>query len=277
MSDVQVFHHQAMATHFQVRLAGPDPAYAAQTAQAAFTLADGLEAQLSRFRTGSDISRIARLAPGESLRVSEAVFACLEIAWRMELATRGAFSATAAALPSQGAAPQWTLLPEKSSVRCDRGRVEFDLGAIGKGFALDRMAELLREWDWPAFLLNAGGSSILAGDAPSGRAGWSCGLGEDNASVRYWLTKVSLSGSGLAVKGKHIVDPRTGRSARRENRAWALCDSAAESDALSTACMVWAETERVEILAAEKSWRVFLEEGGGVRSFGNRPLPPLAL
>ena len=277
MATIHHFRHHAMATHFEVRLAGVDAKYAAQAALASFDLIDDLESRLSRFRPGSEVRRIEALQPGEAMRLSPAVFACLEIAWRMELATRGAFSATAAALPSQGAAPQWTLLPEKSSVRCDRGRVEFDLGAIGKGFALDRMAELLREWDWPAFLLNAGGSSILAGDAPSGRAGWSCGLGEDNASVRYWLTKVSLSGSGLAVKGKHIVDPRTGRSARRENRAWALCDSAAESDALSTACMVWAETERVEILAAEKSWRVFLEEGGGVRSFGNRPLPPLAL
>ena len=130
-------------------------------------------------------------------------------------ATGGAFSATPAALKSQPATPLWTLLPEEFSIRCDRGKLEFDLGAIGKGFALDRMAEVLREWDCPAFLLVAGGSSILAGDPPADNTGWSCGLGDDNSPQRYWLTNCSLSGSGLAVKGQHIFDPRTGQPAQR--------------------------------------------------------------
>jgi len=274
MTDIHIFNHNAMATHFQARIAGEDKTYAAQTAQAAFALVDELEALLSRFRASSDISQIAQLAPGESLRVSEPVFACLELAARMELATRGAFSITAAALRSQPSPPQWTL--QNFFVRCDHGKPEFDLGAIGKGFALDRMAELLREWSCPAFLLVAGGSSILAGEAPAARPGWSCGLGEDNSPCRYWLKNVSLSGSGLAVKGKHILDPRTGQPAQRQNRAWALCDTAAESDALSTACMVLAEAEIAEILAAEKSWLVFLEENGNARPLGQRALPTLA-
>ena len=272
MSEIHVFHHNAMATQFQVRIAGEEKTYAAQTAQAAFALVDALESQLSRFRASSDISQIAALAPGETLRVSEPVFSCLALAQRMEQATRGAFSVTAAALQSQPAPPQWTL--RDFSVGCAAGRPELDLGAIGKGFALDRMAEVLREWSCPAFLLVAGGSSILAGDAPTDRPGWSCGLGEDGSPCRYWLKQVSLSGSGLAVKGRHILDPRTGRPSERQNRAWALCDSAAESDALSTACMVLAEVEIAEILAAEKNWLVFLEENGNARPLGNRALPP---
>jgi thiamine biosynthesis lipoprotein len=193
----------------------------------------------------------------------------------MELATHGAFSVAAAALQSQSALPQWTL--RDFSVRCDSGKLEFDLGAIGKGFALDRAAEVLREWSCPTFLLVAGGSSILAGDAPADMAGWSCGLGDDNSPRRYWLKNASLSGSGLAVKGKHILDPRTGQPAQRQNRAWALCDTAAESDALSTACMVLDEAEVGEILAVEKSWLVFLEENGNARSLGDRTLPPTIL
>jgi len=272
MTDIHAFNHHAMATQFQVRIAGEDKTYAAQVAQTAFALLDGLESQLSRFRADSDISQIAQLAPGESVRVSEPVFACLKLAASMELATRGAFSITAAALRSQPSPPRWTL--QNFFVRCDSGRPEFDLGAIGKGFALDRLAELLREWSCPAFLLVAGGSSILAGEAPADRPGWSCGLGEDDSPCRYWLKNASLSGSGLAVKGKHILDPRTGQPAQRQNRAWALCDSGAESDALSTACMVLSETEIAEILAAEKSWLVFLEENGNARSLGSRALPP---
>jgi thiamine biosynthesis lipoprotein len=275
MSDIHVFNHHAMATQFQVRIAGGEKTYAAQTAQAAFARTDELESHLSRFRANSDIAQIAQLAPGEKLRLSEPVFACLETAKKMELATRGAFSVTAAALQTQRVPPLWTLLAP-CSIRCERGRLQFDLGAIGKGFALDRMAEVLREWSCPAFLLVAGGSSILAGDAPAGTAGWSCGLGDDNSPRRYWLQNVSLSGSGLAVKGKHILDPRTGQPAPRQNRAWALCDTAAESDALSTACMVLDQTEIASRLAAEKSWLVFLEDGGTVRHFGERSLPQVA-
>src|SRR5208282_5725603 len=131
-----IFSHHAMATQFQVRLAGEEKTYAAQAAQAAFALADELESHLSRFRANSDIAQIAQLAPGEKLRVSEPVFACLETAKTMELATHGAFSVTAAALKTQAAMPQWTLLQEQFSIRCVGGKLEFDLGAIGKGFAL---------------------------------------------------------------------------------------------------------------------------------------------
>ncbi len=166
------------------------------------------------------------------------------------------------------------MLNDQFSIRCDVGKLEFDLGAIGKGFALDRMAELLREWDCPAFLLVAGGSSILAGDAPPGTPGWSCGLGENNSARRFWLKNCSLSGSGLAVKGKHIIDPRTGQPASRQNRAWALTDTAAQSDALSTAAMVLSETEIAVALASQPDWLVFLQEQNALRSFGSRTLPP---
>ena len=276
MNEIHQFNHHAMATQFQIRIADEQKTYAAQTAQAAFAVTDELESHMSRFRANSGIAQIAQLAPGEKLRLSEPVFTCLAIAKKMELATRGAFSVTAAALQSQSSPPQWTLLPEHFSLRCDGGRLEFDLGAIGKGFALDRMAEVLREWSCPAFLLVAGGSSILAGDAPAGTAGWSCGLGDDNSPRRYWLKNISLSGSGLAVKGKHILDPRTGRPAQRQNRAWALTETAAESDALSTACMVLDETEITAVLASDKSWLVFLEAEKEIRHLGERSLPPHA-
>ena len=270
MSDIHVFNYHAMATEFQVRIAGEEKGYAAQTAQAAFALTGQLESLLSRFRANSEVSQIAQLAPGETLRLSEPVFACLELARRMEIATGNAFSATAAALQTQPAKPRWTLLKEPFSIRCDSGKLEFDLGAIGKGFALDRMAEVVREWECPAFLLVAGGSSILAGNPPPDTPGWSCGLGDDNSPQRYRLKNVSLSGSGLGVKGPHILDPRTGAPAALRNRVWALADTAAESDALSTACMILHEAEISEIVAKNSRWLVFLSEGGSWRMLGSR-------
>lgn len=265
-----------MATHFEVRIADEERAYAGQAAQAAIDMLDRLESQLSRFRANSDIAQLAELAPGQKMRLSEPAFACLELAMKLELATRGAFCATPAALQTQPSLPLWSLLPKEQAIRCESGRLEFDLGAIGKGFALDRMGEMLRGWDCPAFLLVAGGSSILAGDAPNGTLGWSCGLGEDNSAQRFFLTHASLSGSGLAVKGSHILDPRTGRPALRQQRAWALTDTAAESDALSTASMVLTEAELSAALEQEPSWLVFLETEAMAQIIGNRSLPPKA-
>jgi thiamine biosynthesis lipoprotein len=276
MHEVHQFEQRAMATTFQVRIANEEKTYAVQAAQAAFAVMTALESHLSRFRVSSDISQAAQLTPGEKLRVSEPVFACLQIARQMELATEGSFSATPAALQSQSAAPRWTLLPGEFSVLCERGKLEFDLGAIGKGFALDRMAVVLREWDCPAFLLVAGGSSILAGDPPANNPGWSCGLGDDNTAQRHWLKQCSLSGSGLAVKGKHIFDPRTGQPAQREGRIWALCDTGAESDALSTAAMVLNKTELKAVLARNPAWLIFLNELETWRCLGSRGLPARA-
>ena len=265
-----------MATYFEVRIAGEQRTYAAQAAQAALDLLDKLELHLSRFRTNSDIAQIARLEPGEKMRLSQPAFGCLEIAKKMELATFGAFSATAAAMQTQTSLPQWHLLPEELAIQCESGRLHFDLGAIGKGFALDQMGELLGNWDCPSFLLVAGGSSILSGAPPKDAPGWSCGLGDDHAPQRFLLAHASLSGSGLAVKGSHILDPRTGQPAARQNRVWALADTAAESDALSTACMVLSEPELEKVLAQNHSWLFFLETDKAARPMGSRTRPPHA-
>ena len=273
MTEIHHFNHAAMATHFQVRIAHDDKTYAAQAAQAAFDLVDALESRLSRFRNDSDIARLAHLVPGEKMRLSEPAFACLEIAQQMEHVTHRAFCPTPIAMKSQPVLPQWSLIPKEHSILCVVGRLEFDLGAIGKGFALDRMAELLRHWDLASYLLISGGSSVLAGDPPPHSPGWSCGLGDDDASQRFFLTRASLSGSGLAVKGAHILDPRTGRPAIRQMRAWVLADTASESDALSTACMVLSEPELEEVLAQNKSWLAFLDTDQGVRPVGSR-IPP---
>jgi len=117
MADIYQLNHRAMATYFEVRIADEERTYAAQAAQAAFDLLDKLESHLSRFRSNSDVAQITQLAPGERMRLSEPAFACLEIAKKMELATRGAFSATAAAMQTQTALPKWHLLPQEFAIQ----------------------------------------------------------------------------------------------------------------------------------------------------------------
>jgi len=271
---IHVHRHYAMATTFEMRIAGEEATYAAPAARALFDEVDRLENLLSRFRASSEISAIAGLKPGETLRVGEDTCACLALSQDMETATEGAFSITAAARRTQPEAPRWTLDAARRTVRCDAGILEFDLGAIGKGFALDRMAVELAEWECPAFLLIAGGSSILAGDPPPDLPGWSVGLGNDGSEPRHWLKHGSLSGSGIAVKGRHIFDPRMGEPAKLRDRAWAGAPSAAVSDALSTAFMVLPETDIVRLMAGRTEWKAYLHEEGQWRQVGGVDLAP---
>ena len=102
-------------------------------------------------------------------------------------------------------------------------------------------------------------------------------MGDDQSPQRYLLQNCSLSGSGTAVKGQHIFDPRTGLAGVLRNRAWALANTAAESDALSTAGMILTEGEITAILASHETWLVFLQDNQSGRALGKRAVPATAI
>ena len=231
------FHHEAMATTFALHCADQPADYARQAAGAAWRELDRLESELSRFVESSDIARANRLARGETLALGEDALQCLLLAAGVTVATGGAFDA---AYASAGAdhGPPFTLDPENHTLTAQATRLHLDLGAIGKGYALDRLAAVLREWQVDRACLHSGGSTVLALDAPAGTEGWPVGLGEGADHRRLALGTAALSGSGTAVKGAHLIDPRTGTPATRTARAWALAPTAALADALSTAFFV---------------------------------------
>jgi FAD:protein FMN transferase len=242
------FQHEAMATYFEITIAGHERDYARQAAEAGFRELDQLENTLSRYIESSDISRANRLARGNSMVITHDTLEVLLIAADISMVTRRAFDpAYASARPSDLASdvPPFTLDPDTHTLTSRADRLHLDLGAVGKGYALDRMAETLGEWGISAACLNAGGSSVLALDPPAGAetTGWEIGLGEGRGRRTFPLRSGSLSGSGTAVKGAHLINPRTGQPALRNSRVWAFAPSAAQADALSTAFFVMNEAE----------------------------------
>jgi thiamine biosynthesis lipoprotein len=265
MSAVHKFGHEAMATTFEIFLASEDEAFAASMAREAFALLDRLEEQLSRFRPHSDVSIINALEAGESVRLSIPAFDCLKLAFQISSETGGAFDVSLAPVMDRirndngeivefGQEVLDEVFAEKReglyllsegdlSIYCQATGAGIDLGGIGKGFALDQMAEFLEEWDLPQALLHGGGSTVLALDPPDGQEGWKVGFGEESGREPMVLRRAALSGSGKAVKGAHVMDPRTGMPAMNHTRTWAKAPTAAMSDALSTAFMVMSQEE----------------------------------
>ena len=221
--EVHRFSHAAMATVFEIVCEHPDPQYARQAAWAAFDLTSRLEQELSRFIENSDISRINALAPGQTALVSRWTMECLQLARQAWTETSGAFDI------SLGSGLQTLDLdPQRLTVRANAGGVRIDLGGIGKGYAVDRMAEVLQEWDIHQALIHGGYSSVLALKAPPGCEGWplTMSVREEASSTPFALIHArqrALSASGTR-KGEHIIDPRTGQPVRSRPAAWASAD-----------------------------------------------------
>jgi thiamine biosynthesis lipoprotein len=240
-----------MNTVFEVHVAHDNPRYAAEAAQAAFALVDRLEDELSRFRPNSDITRINHLPAGAGVRVGEAALECLLIARHMYDLTGGAFDvAIGSGLPSL------EIDADAFEVRATADGVRVDLGGIGKGYAVDRVAELLEEWGLDRAFLHGGFSSVVALEPPAGGDGWTVTLSDprdrSRTLERLTIRQTALSASGVR-KGDHIRDPRTGEPVRGRLAAWVTLPRpagsgapgpgprlapAAVADALTTALML---------------------------------------
>lgn len=243
------FSHAAMATVFEVRCAHRDASYARQAAQAAFDLVDRLEQEQSRFIGNSDISRINHLSAGESTRVSPWTMECLEIARHLYTLTGKAFD-----ISIGSGLDSLELAPEEFAVRARADGVRLDLGGIGKGYAVDRMADVLEEWDLHHALVHGGFSSVLALEAPPDRDGWPLtlsapGPGDQKVLARVSARQKAFSASGTR-KGDHIVDPRTGRAVR-DRAAWVALSCRAEAETQAGASGGWLDAGRSPTAVAE--------------------------
>jgi thiamine biosynthesis lipoprotein len=161
-------------------------------------------------------------------------------------------------------------------VRYHRPGLEVNLGSIGKGYALDRMGELLaKRWNLPAVLLHGGSSSVYARGDPHGDGkGWRIRIRHPWMPDRYladvWLRDRALGTSAatfqyLEHEGKklgHILDPRTGWPAAGLASVSVVAPTGAEADALSTAFYVGGvDVARRYCAAYPGTGAILLEEG----------------
>ncbi len=259
------FEHDAMACTFALALVCEDADYAEQAARAAFAEIDRLERELSRFIPTSDIARINTLATGAKLRIGIEAVECLQLATQIRTDTNGAFDVTYGSKPLTAGprtgrddrletgptascpTAQLELDPKGRYVRVHAKGVRVDLGGIGKGYAIDQVLEILRDWSIDAGLIHSGQSSVFALGAPPGSEHWTIALRDpvdhDRTLGHVSLKNAALSGSARKLHGDHIIDPRRGVPVDDKLGTWALAPSAAQADALSTAFMVMSPTE----------------------------------
>jgi thiamine biosynthesis lipoprotein len=262
----------AMACRFEVTLPLSNQS-GVLVAREALDEVDRLEQQMTVFRESSEVSHINRHAASGPVKVEPSLFALLVRARELYRETEGAFDITAGPLtktwgffrregrlPDQNevasarslvSSEKLLLDYEARTIQFERSGVEINLGSIGKGYALDRVAALIRKGGVRNALLNAGSSSMRAiGRGGAGQSGWSIGLRhprhQDRRLALLTVHDCALSTSGseeqfFEVDGKrfgHILDPRSGQPAEGVTSVTVVAQSAAVSDALATAFFV---------------------------------------
>ncbi|MSU36331.1 MAG: FAD:protein FMN transferase [Pedosphaera sp.] len=291
----------AMATRFELVLYGGNPIRMRAIAEEAFEEIQRLDRQLSAYRDASDISRINSRSSMEWVRVEPRLFALLDRARQISEATTGAFDITAGPLSKcWGFAGGNTSVPSSESITAARQAVGFqklvldsersavrflhpgmrlDLGAIGKGYALDCAVTILREAGVEAALIHGGTSTSCAIGAPPGAPSWVVALppavcesgGAENPEPSprcIALRNESLSVS--AVWGRsfregnrelgHVMDPRTGEPTQSARSTAVVLPSATESDALSTALLVLGPAGVEPLLVFRPNARIWIDE-----------------
>lgn len=256
-----LFTHEAMNTTFHLRICEASESTARDMARECCDHLDFLEARLSRFIEDSDVSRINHMQAGQTLYLNELTHQCLLAALDAYARSGGLFDITLGSRIEHqksgdtGPVPpligQLTIHPDVPAVTCGAPGREIDLGGIGKGFALDQLHQRLSEWGAVGGLLTAGASSMLA----FGPHAWPVELTGDRESARITLSNQSLSASGTAIQGSHIVHPggEIAMPAIPCRRVWVTAATATLAEIWSTALMLVEPGEIAGFIAGEET------------------------
>lgn len=259
-----------MACEFEIILSGESRQEATDITNLALDEVQRLDELLSCFRPTSEVSFLNAEAALRPVSITPDLFEILRTAKEIWRETDGAFDVTAGPLiqlwreaESSGIAPEQSaidralqhvgmghvILDEQThAVNFDAPNLQINLGAIGKGYAVQKCASILDEYGIQSALISAGGSTIQAiGDGLDGE-GWKIGIRHPSI-LGARVTEITLNNQSMSTSGgpaqrdkiveenfEHIIDPVTGLSANSKAASVSvITDSAMLSDALATA------------------------------------------
>jgi thiamine biosynthesis lipoprotein len=258
-----------MGTIAQLAVVHRDTRYAHAAMDAALAVLVGVERDMTRFRPGSDIGRVNRLAAREPVPVTARTARVVAEALRWAEASAGRFD------PAIGGAIElWDVNhrsapPGDEHVRAFAGRrlhraveigsrgvhpvirlhdpdARLDLGAIAKGFGVDEAVRVLRDWGVTDAVVCAGGDLYAMGHALDGES-WRVGI-RDPLDGRRLAGTLTVSEQAVATSGDyeqyfryrglmyhHLLDPDTGAPRRTSLHSdTVIAASCMEADAAST-------------------------------------------
>lgn len=267
-----------MGTSFTVELTAPDAATARRVVDAAFEEVSRAEQLLSEWRPASEISEVNRAAGRRPVRVGSDLLSVVSRSlWASEI-TEGAFDITFAAcgrlwsfeeprIPADDELEACLSMVDFRRIELDAGRstlflprpgMRIGIGAIGKGYGVDRAAGAIRSRGIERYLVDGGGDVRLA--SPPEAPPWTVGIAHPRrrgrlfAAVRLRRGAVVTSGDYEAyferdgLRHHHILDPRTGRPARRSVAVTVLAPTATDADALATGLFVLGPRRGLELV-----------------------------
>jgi thiamine biosynthesis lipoprotein len=257
-----------MGTRIHAELWHEDPIRAQALLEQVLDEMRRIEAEYSPYIEESELSRVNREAGRDWVETTPEMIDLLLKSARVSMMTDGAFDITYASIGRyydyrKGRRPDDDAIREaleainyefveidasSRRVRFAHPQVYIDLGGIAKGYAVDRCIELLAAAGITQASVAAGGDSRIIGDR-NGEP-WTVGIQdprhEDSVAVLLPLVDTAVSTSGDyerffeedGVRYHHILDPRTGDSARDSWSVTILGPEATLTDGLSTSVFV---------------------------------------
>lgn len=271
-----------MGSQLRVLVWTTSEATAAAAIEQVFREFDRLELLLSVWKPGSDVVRINDAAGREPVAVSHDTIAVLEAAAQASEWTRGKFDVTFGALADiwKFDHDQDNTVPDRQAIAArlpfvDYRQVQVDraagtafvrragtrihLGGIGKGYAVDRAAALLRERGFADFLIQSGGDLYVAGR--NGDATWRLGIADPRGPAGQTFATLDLGDGTLSTSGDyerffikdgvryhHLIDPESGTPAMGARSVTIVADSAMLADVLSTGVFILGPAEGMALV-----------------------------
>jgi thiamine biosynthesis lipoprotein len=271
-----------LGTIVEITIGEADGEVAARAAALAFDEIERVDALLSSHNPESEVALLNASGAQEPTVVTEEVFSLLQRAERIRAASDGTFDVTvgpllglwqfdeggrvpgddeiAASLTAVGGM-LLELDEAKKTVRFLRPGMAIDLGAIGKGYAVDRAAEILRSEGISSAIVDAGGDLRLIGSRP-GKDFWRIGV-QHPRDMAPLLLSLELADTAIVTSGDyerffmdgerryhHILDPRTGFPGTKCQSVTVIAPDTADADAYATAAFVLGPVDGLRFLLA---------------------------